>query len=701
MIEQFEDIISALLKGKGDQDTFPRVDTTEHFHEERIHGPGMTRALNGAFLIALAGSKHPASARARRFLARVAGPSKWGEIASFYLQGIGLVRQEVKDVCEQSPHFKGRLKGLHEWISNREHLRDPGETAERMWSVFFPEGNGIRGHEQERVEALRAKRTVTLTHVNVSPITNTAREILFTANVLLTIPPAGRPPSELPYSEDIRERISNLIHEPQLYWYDHPIQVGDGAEKNEVLYGLRGLDMAFEFERLRGNLSAHKRALCVLSMSVTHSGLTDIARRCLEEDLKRSVPPKNIDIYVFTEADTRRLIDEVLSPAAMHYLERADAGECLRVFGVDGEYGRHYSFLRAIAAFWSTFIRPEIKATFKIDLDQVFPQKELMAEAGASAFEHLKTPLWGARGLDSRGEPVELGMIAGALVNKHDIGRSLFTADVPYPNRPLTPDEYIFFSILPQALSTEAEMMARYARNDMDGKRRCIQRIHVTGGTTGILVESLRRYRPFTPSFIGRAEDQAYLLSTLLNPGTTLRYVHKDGLVMRHDKGVFAQEAIQSASIAKLVSDYVRILYFSAYARALSKDIEGLKDIIDPFTGCFVSRVPFTVVYLRFALKAASLFAAHQEDEGYEFIATGARRISKALEFVRGGNSPLIQQYERERIGWNLFYDTLSATEGALTRGERFALELRGKAEGIIDQCLLRVGSTWVDKKRD
>jgi hypothetical protein len=80
--------------------------------------------------------------------------------------------------------------------------------------------------------------------------------------------------------------------------------------------------------------------------------------------------------------------------------------------------------------------------------------------------------------------------------------------------------------------------------------------------------------------------------------------------------------------------------------------------------------------------------------QGVGFIKSGARRISEALEFVRGENSPLIQQYERERLGWNLFYDTLSATEGALTRGERFSLELRKKAEAIINQCSLRVGST-------
>jgi len=694
MIDLFESIIFALIEPKKDRDTFSLIDPNDYFHEEPTDGPGVTQALNAAFLIALAGSTHPASERAHQFLARMATSPEWANVATFYLHGIELIHQEIKDVCELSPQFAGRLKGLGQWMSHKENLRVSEETAERMWSVFFPEANGIRGHEQERVDALRANRTIAISKLNTAPITDPARQILFTANVLLTIPLERRSPYELPFSEDLRETISKIIHEPQLYWYDHPIQIGEDVEKNEVLYGLKGLGTAFDFERHRGNMSEDARPICVLSVSATHSGLQRIARRWLGEELTRTAAPKNIDIYMFTEADTQQIIDEILSPAAAHYLMRGDARECLKVFGVDGEYGRHYSLLKAIAAFWSIFIQPEIKATFKIDLDQVFPQKELVQQAGASAFEHFKTPLWGAKGLDSRGHPVELGMIAGALVNEYDIGKSLFTPDVPYPKGVLSLDEYIFFSLLPQALSTEAEMMARYNRNNLDGKKTCIQRIHVTGGTNGILVESLRRYRPFTPSFIGRAEDQAYLLSVLTDPGPKLGYIHKDGLIMRHDKEVFAREAIQSASTAKLVSDYVRILYFSAYAKTLNEDLEALKDLIDPFTGCFISRIPTTVLYLRFALKAASLFAAHQEEQGREFVTIGARRISNALDFVRGEKSPLTQQYKKERLGWDLYYDTLSAIEDALKNGDSFALELRKKAEGIINQCAIRFGST-------
>jgi hypothetical protein len=288
---------------------------------------------------------------------------------------------------------------------------------------------------------------------------------------------------------------------------------------------------------------------------------------------------------------------------------------------------------------------------------------------------------------------VELGMIAGALVNQKDIAKSLFTPDVPFPNRSPYPDEHIFFSTLPQALSTEAEMMARYDTKELDGKRSCIQRIHVTGGTTGILVDSLSRYRPFTPSFIGRAEDQAYILSVLLNPGTKLAYVHKDGLFMRHDKEAFAQEAMESAFVGKLVGDYVRIIYFSAYAKTLADDVERLKEIIDPFTGCFVSEIPITVVYLRFAFKAASFFNQDKKEQGLEFVRTGAKRIMGALKFVDGSNSLLRQQYEKERLGWDLYYDTLAAVKKGSTNGEDFALDLLDKAKHIVNQCTIRFAS--------
>jgi len=686
-MRQFESVVTALIQPRKDGSTVCSVDLIGQLDQGRSDEAGIARAMNAAFVAALAGNKHPASTRADELLARMADSPQWAETARFYLDGLKLVRREIETTCRRDPHLADSLTALANWVLSEENLNDREGTAERIWSVFFPEATGIRANRRQRVESLRERRTVTVTELNPAPITDPARQLLLTSNVLLTIPPASRLQDDLPLSSDLKGKLLESAREGQLYWYDHPIQMGVEPEKNEAVYGLRGLQAALEFERARGTMSRDVRLTCILSVSVTHRGLGGIAKTYLEEEIVRFGGLRHLDLFAFAEADARQVVEEILAPAAEHYLGRDDAAKCLAMFGVDGNYGRHYSFLKAIAAFWSVFIRPEVKATFKIDLDQVFPQRELVDQAGSSALEHFTTPLWGARGVDCQGQPVELGMIAGAMVNERDIGKSLFTPDVTYPSRAPLADELVFFSVLPQALSTEAEMMTRYTSSGLDGAKRCLQRVHVLGGVNGILIDSLRRHRPFTPSFIGRAEDQAYILSTLPDPGMRLAYVHKDGLIMRHDKEAFAQEAIHSARIGKLIGDYVRILLFSAYAKVLSGDATELKDALGPFTGCFISRIPITVVYLRFALKAASFFQAHEDEQGLEFVTMGAQRIAGALDFVRGENSALKQQYEDERRGWDLYYDTLSAIEDALQRGDGFARDLRTRSERIVQQC--------------
>jgi hypothetical protein len=693
MKEHFTSVIYTLLQPKKGKGTFSIFDPTQQLDEKCTDKAGIAQSLNAAFLIGLADGKHPELRRAKRFLTRMKDSPEWTEIATFYLNGIRLVHKEIESVCTNDQDFSHRLKTLSKWMSQNKNLSETQETTEKIWSVFFPEANDILTNKQERIQALREKRTVAITKLNATPITDPAQQILFTSNVLLTIPSKSESLNDLSLSNNFKQKLYNIMSEPQVFSYDHPIRIGVDPVKTEVLYGLRGLDTAFAFERERGTLSPDTKPICVLSVSVTHCGIRNIAKSYLEELFLHSKSLKNIDVYVFTETDTQYIVDKILAPAAIYYLRHKDAKEFLNVFGVDGEYGRHYSFLKAIAAFWSIFIQSNIKATFKIDLDQVFPQEELLAQTGNSVFEHLKTPLWGAHCMDSNRNPLELGMIAGSLVNQQDIEKSLFTPDVPFPNLDLSPDEYIFFSRLPQALSTEAEMMTRYNNNKLNGKKTCIQRIHVTGGTNGILIDSLRRYRPFTPSFIGRAEDQAYILSILANPGTRLAYAHKDGLIMRHDKKVSAQEEIQAAYLNKIIGDYIRILYFSAYATVLTNDVAKLKDATDPFTGCFISKIPTSVTYLRFGLKAASFFTSGEKDHGLEFIKIGAKRISNALDFVHGKNSLLKQCYEKEQNSWNLFYDTLSAVKDALKNNDSFAMELRKKAESVIFQRYVKIGS--------
>jgi hypothetical protein len=439
----------------------------------------------------------------------------------------------------------------------------------------------------------------------------------------------------------------------------------------------------------------------VLSASVTHEGLQGLVKEYIEYELKNAHDLPGLKVYLFTEADTARLIHEILIPAARRYIEDIDnpAAMLREIVGVDGKYGRHFSFLKAIAAFWQVFIDPALRATFKIDLDQVFPQEELLKETGESAFQHLMTPLWGADGIDSEGNPAHLGMIAGALVNDRDITSSLFTPDVSYPSPPFTGEDTLFCSKIPQALSTDSEMMARYTDKNIDGNNSCIYRVHVTGGTTGIMIDAMRKYRPFTPTFIGRAEDQAYFLSVLFPSGDfpAIRYVHKDGLIMRHDKESFIPEAIKAAAIGKLVGDYERTLFFSYYTKVLPWDVERIKGIIDPFTGSFVSPLPFNLAYIRLALKAAEFFSTNKERDGrkgLELIETGSKRLRATIHKLSAQDGRALEKcYEREKEAWDLYYDILDKIEYALKRGDSFATELKEKAVKLINDTKVDTGA--------
>ncbi len=457
---------------------------------------------------------------------------------------------------------------------------------------------------------------------------------------------------------------------------------------------MKGLDEAVRFEIGRRTAPADARVQVLLSVSTTHEGLRGIARDYLREEFSEAGQFSHLDIYAVTERDVQALLKQVLLPASAHLFPGRDTGPLVDVFGVEGEYGRHYSFLKAAAALWNVLVDDRIQATFKFDLDQVFPQEILVRETGRTAFEHLADPLWGAVGTDADGNPVELGMLAGALVNESDIGQGLFTPDVRWPEDSMAGEQWIFVSTLPQALSTQAEMMARYGEDGPDGQSTCLQRVHVTGGTTGILVDSLRRHRPFTPSWFGRAEDQGYIMSVLFSTeGPALRYFHASGFIMRHDKEAFAADAMDAARTGKAVGDLVRILAFSAYAAILPWGVPRIKSFLDPFTGCFISRLPLTVTWLRLAMKTAACFMEGGQEgyeEGSELVRMGSARLTLAQFGDADGLPDFLQEkYLREKEGWNLYYDILDALEGNLADHDPLAMKLSDRTRELVKEWRL------------
>ena len=612
----------------------------------------------------------------RSFAAYLSGESD-SRPRGFLGIGAELVERELRGLLEENPSLRDEIKPLARAVDRGERPWD-GDARTRLWRLFFPEGAALEGDREGAVEELRRRRRVTVTEKNPEPLTDPGNEVIFTSNVLITVPENGAILDGLDLPEEMRKGIAAVMEEPQLYFYDHPIHIGVDPDANEAVYGLRGLNDAIGFEKRRGTMDPDSRATVLLSLSVTHEGLHTVAREYLSMELRRAGSLDNLEVYLFTEVDARCILDELLAP----YLP-SDHGVA-EVFGVDGEYGRHYSFLKAMPAVWQVFVDPAVRGTFKIDLDQLFPQEALVKETSASALEHFMTPLWGARGEDADGRAVNLGLIAGALVNEKDIHRGLFTPDVPVPEEIPSGEAAVFFNKLPMALSTRAEMMSRYdgrGPQTLDGEHRCLQRVHVTGGTNGILLASLREHRPFTPSFIGRAEDQAYLLSVLFEGDPLLRYLHKPGLIMRHDKEAFAGAAIAAAEEGRFIGDLARTLIFSEYAELLPWGFGRTKEAIDPFTGCFATRRKFSVVFLRLALRAAG--AAAKGGDPSALLDLAERKLTPLLP---AGEFDLAAAYSKERSAWNAFYDALDRAE---TESGGAGSHLLGSAEAIVEATRL------------
>jgi hypothetical protein len=686
---QYGTIWAALTGTANGHSGIAGLDITGLFQPDATVSDNAAATLASAFLLALGSGQHPLAAAAREFLARQAdraGPRQ--PAAAFFFHAVHAVSEEVTRRADAEPSFAGRLReAVHS-------LQNGAGDYRRLWPLFFPEGVAADNSFTAAVSALRQERTIRIDALNPRPITDPGREILFTANILLTVPAKDRRAAAHHLDPELLQAAEQVAAEPQRFWYDHPIQMGCAPAANEALYGLQHLDAAVAFEKKRGTVAADCRLACLLSVSVTHEGLHALAPRYLRHVFDQARGFHHLHIHALTEAHTRRILTDVLLPAAHHYYPGRDSRPLELVFGVDGAYGRHYSLLKAIAAFWHVCITDAVRGTFKIDLDQVFPQPRLVAETGKSAFEHLMTPLWGARGTDRWERRVELGLLAGALVNEDDIASGLFTPDVRPPATPYRGEQVVFCSRLPQAVSTIAEMMTRYQPGGpLDGRHHCLQRVHVTGGTTGALVDSLRRYRPFTPTFIGRAEDQAYLLSVLEQPvdDTLLRYAHQPGLIMRHDKEGFAVAAIAAARTGKYIGDLLRIANFSTLPRCTNSDPAAVKAAVDPFTGCFISHLPLTIISNRLALEICRRVAdpTPETDAAASLLALAGEQLAPWCRNLAAHQQALVQRYAQERAGWNLFYDLLDRLETDLQHHREPAVSWRRRARTLIAESRL------------
>ena len=259
LYDPFESICYQLFKPQDNVDAVSILDPSDQL-EAAPHEPAdVARQLNAAFLILLAGQKHPAYNTAHAKLNHLADSSDWSSVARFYLTAIDHIRLEIRNVISQDQDFADRMKNLAAFTDNIDSGQTLLEVNDRIWTVFFPEGVGLSAEREKSVQSLRAKRTVTISHLNPAPIIDPAREIIFTSNVLLTLPSDSQSYDTLNCSEILKQKLDPISQEPQLYWYDHPIHIGDKPQNNELLYGLRGLEETLNFEHERGSTAPNTK----------------------------------------------------------------------------------------------------------------------------------------------------------------------------------------------------------------------------------------------------------------------------------------------------------------------------------------------------------------------------------------------------------------------------------------------------------
>ena len=124
-------------------------------------------------------------------------------------EGLELVPNEMHEYSVRDSRVKQAVEKLIEEFNGQ------GTTSrlqERLWELFHPEACGILNSEAEQQVSLRARRLVEIDELNSGPIEDVSKEVLFTANALLTLPRVDhfegenpRPPEQMLFDLQVQQ----------------------------------------------------------------------------------------------------------------------------------------------------------------------------------------------------------------------------------------------------------------------------------------------------------------------------------------------------------------------------------------------------------------------------------------------------------------------------------------------------------------
>jgi len=686
----------------GHKDSIDRIDLTQQFEAPS----GELVKINAAVLICLCGEKHPLFQRAWDYLS--VPDAVYGEQKKTYLKFYEIIQEEiVKRIL---------VKVLRDAI----RAGDPDRLKAARLEIFNPLAAKTlsRFDAGQIVNDIQKQNRLRLIASNENFIANPIEEVIFTTNVLVTAP---RSESLIPggLTGWAEKSLKSVIGLPVDWYFDHPMEMAtteDALHASEFIFCLRKLEETFhseiEIEKTawKDHIREGDKVPLYISISPTHGqvNLGTAAREVLKCQYTAAVKSgilqelKIVEPYLYSQADVKHLINDVLRPAAKRYFPEIPDKEIegyLSFFGLEGYYAMHYNFLKAFGSL-AKFMNPRVKAVIKIDTDQSFPAKRFYRETGSCWLESFTLQALGGLARDQNERNIYLGCFAGSLTNRDELidKDDLFLPDISIPDVPESIPEGeagVFYQGLLQSLITrgeafppEVQWRALKILNEYP-----YMRTFVTGGTTGFLIEALERYAPFVDAHVHRAEDQAFLLSVLFDEynGNLLRYLYFPGLHMIHEKESFAAESIKIAEPYKKIYDLERIWNFSFLARALCEikgwAFEDVKRSLNFFTASFIHPFPGLLALTRFVLSVAGRGGRNREDIIYQ--KEGLKRLSKIAfsqdRYYRETRTRVAKQIK----AWRFYYDLMIRLRESAKKGDPFALALKRKAIEINNNCKL------------
>jgi len=691
----------------GHKDAIDKIDLTQQFEAPPIE----LVKINAAVLICLCGKEHPMFQEAWDYLG--VPDATCGEQKETYLKFYEIIQEEFIKRLESDSAL---VKVLQDVIQ----AGDPDRLKAARLEIFNPLAAKTlsRFDAEHIVKDIQKQNRLRLIANNENFIVDPIKEVIFTTNVLV-IPPRSESliPEGLPGWA--KKSLKSVIRLPVDWYFDHPMEMAttrDALHASEFILCLKRLEETFraeiEIEKAawKDHIGEGDKVPLYISISPTHGGmyLGSAAREVLKCQYAAAVESgilpelKIVEPYLYSQADVKQLINDVLVPAAKRYFPEIQDKEIegyLSFFGVEGYYAMHYNFLKAFGSL-AKFMDPRVKAVIKIDTDQSFPAERFYRETGSCWLETFTLPTLGALARDQNERKIYLGCFAGSLTNLNELidKDDLFLPDISVPDVPETIPEGeagVFYQGLLQSLITrgeafppEVQWRALKILNEYP-----YMRTFVTGGTIGFLIEALERYAPFVDAHVHRAEDQAFLLSVLFDQydGNLLRYLYFPGLHMIHEKESFASESIKIAEPYKKIYDLERIWNFSHLARALCEikgwDFKDVRKTLNFFTASFIQTFPGLLALTRFVLSVAGKGGRSREDIIYQ--EEGLRRLSKIAfsqeRYYRDTKTRVAKQIK----AWRFYYDLMIKLREGAKKRDPFALALKKKADEINNNCKL------------